>query len=97
MDYFYDGQVRRYLAQFINILSNFAYKDGKGNIIQVPVRYGDISRQAAQLLKKNSENAIPSAPFIACYIKDMQFDRPRMQDPTFVSKIQIRERELNTI
>ena len=96
MDYFYDGQVRRYLAQFINILSNFAYKDGKGNIIQVPVRYGDISRQAAQLLKKNSENAIPSAPFIACYIKDLQFDRPRMQDPTFISKIQIRERELNT-
>jgi len=96
MDYFYDGQVRRYLTQFINILSNFAYKDGKGNIIQVPVRYGDISRQAAQLLKKNSENAIPSAPFIACYIKDLQFDRPRMQDPTFISKIQIRERELNT-
>ena len=96
MDYFYDGQVRRYLTQFINILSNFAYKDGKGNIIQVPVRYGDISRQSAQILKKNSENAIPNAPFIACYIKDLQFDRPRMQDPTFVSKIQIRERELNT-
>ena len=92
MDYFYDGQVRRYLTQFMNVMSNFAYKDAKGALVQVPVRYGDLSRQVAQILKKNSENTIPSAPFIACYIKDLQFDRPRMQDPTFVSKIHVRER-----
>ena len=92
MDYFYDGQVRRYLTQFMNVMSNFAYKDAKGNLVQIPVRYGDMSRQVAQILKKNSENTIPSAPFIACYIKDLQFDRPRMQDPSFVSKIHIRER-----
>lgn len=96
MDYFYDGQVRRYLAQFMNIFSNFAYKDNKGNLVTVPVRYGDMSRQVAQILRKNSENSIPSAPFIACYIKDLQFDRARLQDPTFVSKINIREREFNT-
>ena len=60
--------------------------------MQVPVRYGDMTRQVSQILKKNSENTIPSAPFIACYIKDLQFDRARMQDPTFVSKLQIRER-----
>ncbi len=93
MDHFYDGQVRRYLTQFMNVMSNFAYKDSKGQLVQVPVRYGDMSRQVASILKKNSENTIPSAPFIACYIKDLQFDRPRMQDPTFVSKIHIRERE----
>lgn len=92
MDYFYDGQVRRYLAQFIQIMSNFSYRDAKGQLTQVPVRYGDLTRQVAQILKKNSENTIPSAPFIACYIKDLQFDRPRIQDPTFVSKIHIRER-----
>jgi hypothetical protein len=95
MDFFYDGQVRRYLTQFMNVMSNFAYKDAKGNLVQIPVRYGDMSRQVSQILKKNSENTIPSAPFIACYIKDLQFDRPRMQDPTFVSKIHIRERAWN--
>jgi hypothetical protein len=73
-------------------MSNFSYKDAKGQLVQVPVRYGDMTRQVAQILKKNSENTIPSAPFIACYIRDLQFDRPRMQDPTFVSKLQIRER-----
>ena len=92
MDYFYDGQVRRYLSQFIQLMSNFAYKDAKGQLVQVPVRYGDMSRQVSQILKKNSENTIPSAPFIACYIKELKYDRERMQDPTFVSKINIKER-----
>jgi hypothetical protein len=92
MDYFYDAQVRRYLTQFIRVMSNFAYKDAKGQLVKVPVRYGDMNRQVAHILRKNSENAIPSAPFIACYIKDLQFDRMRMQDPTFVSKVHIRER-----
>ena len=92
MDYFYDGQVRRYVTQFIQILSNFAYKDAKGQLVRVPVRYGDMTRQVGQLLKKNSENTIPSAPFIACYIKDLQYDLTRLQDPTFISKVNIRER-----
>ena len=91
-DHFYDGQVRRYLTQFMRVMSNFSYKDAKGKLTQIPVRYGDMNRQVASLLKKNSENTIPSAPFIACYIKDIQFDRPRMQDPTFVSTVNIRER-----
>lgn len=73
-------------------MSNFGYKDARGQVVKVPVRYGDMNRQVAQILRKNSENAIPSAPFIACYIKDLQFDRTRMQDPTFVSTMKIRER-----
>ena len=92
MDYFFDNQVERYLVQFINVMCNFAYKDAKGNLTQIPVRYGDMTRQVGQILKKNSENTIPSAPFISCYIKDMQYDRPRMQDPSFISKIHIKER-----
>lgn len=95
MDYFYDGQCRRYLTQFMRVMSNFAYKDAKGKLTQIPVRYGDMNRQVGSILKKNSENTIPSAPFVACYIKDLQYDRPRHQDPTFVSKINIRERSFN--
>ena len=94
-DYFYDGQIRRYVTQFIRVMSNFSYKDGKGNLIQIPVRYGDLSRQTAQILKKGSENVLSSAPFIACYIKDFRYDRSRLQDPTFVSKVQIRERDVD--
>jgi hypothetical protein len=91
-DFFYDAQVKRYLTQFMRIMSSFSYKDAKGQLVRIPVRYGDMNRQVASILKKNSENTIPSAPFIACYIKELKFDRSRLQDPTFVSKVNIRER-----
>ena len=76
----------------MRLMSNFAYKDAKGKLVQIPVRYGDMNRQVAQILTKNSENIVQSAPFIACYIKGMEFDRDRMQDPTYVEKVNIRER-----
>lgn len=92
MEHFYDGQLKRYLGQFIRMLSNFSYKDARGVITRVPVRYGDMNRQVASIINKNSENVIASAPFIACYFKDLQYDRARVQDPSFVGKIHIRER-----
>jgi len=94
-DWFYDGQVKRYLTQFMRIMSNFSVKDARGRLTRVPVRYGDMNRQVSSLLKKNTENTIPSAPFIACYIKDLQYDRARMQEPTFVSAVNIRERAVD--
>jgi hypothetical protein len=95
MDHFYDGQLRRYLTQFMRAMSGFGYKNNSGVVTKIPVIYGDMSRQAAQILKKNSENTVPTAPFISCYIKDVQFDQSRVQDPTFVKKYHIRERSLN--
>lgn len=96
-DWFYDGQMRRYLTQFIRVMSNFSYKDAKGQLVQVPARYGDMTRQVAQILSKNSENVMPSAPFIACYIKEIKFDRPRIQDPTFVDSKHMRERAVDPV
>jgi hypothetical protein len=92
MDHFYDGQMRRYLTQFIRVMSNFSYKDAKGNLTRAPVRYGDMNRQVAAILSQNSENIVQSCPFIACYIKDIQYDRDRLQDPTYTNNVQIRER-----
>ena len=97
MNHFYDGQIRRYLIQFMRIMSNFSYKDNRGNIIQVPVRYGDMNRQVAQILKKNTENTIPNAPFIACYIKDIQYDPSRTQAPSFTDTTSIRERAVDPV
>jgi hypothetical protein len=94
-DFFYDGQLRRYLTQFMRAMSNFSVKNNSGVVTRVPVIYGDMSRQAANILKKNSENTIPTAPFISCYIKEVQFDQSRVQDPTFIKKYQIRERAVD--
>jgi hypothetical protein len=97
MEHFYDGQIRRYLTQFMRLMSNFTYKDARGNLVQIPVRYGDMTRQVASVLKKNSENVLNSAPFIACYIKSLDFARDRLQDPTYIGKMHIRERQYGYI
>ena len=97
MEHFYDGQIRRYLTQFMRLMSNFSYKDSRGELVQVPVRYGDMTRQVAGVMKKNSENVLNSAPFIGCYIKSLDFARDRLQDPTYIGKMHIRERQYGYI
>lgn len=95
MQHFYDGQIRRYITQMIRLLSNFSYKDGDGNLVQVPVTYGDLTRQVASIIRDNSENKIPSAPRIAVYVTGLEQDRDRTTDSSFVSKVHLREREFD--
>lgn len=92
MLHFYDGQIRRYITQMIRMLSDFSYKDGSGELRRIPVMYGDITRQVANLLRDNSENKLPSAPRIAMYITGLEIDRERTSDSSFVSKVHVRER-----
>ena len=92
MQHFYDGQIRRYLTQMIRMFSGFNYEDGKGNLKQVPVMYGDITRQVAHIIRDNSENKIPSVPRMGVYINGLEMDRNRLSDSSFVSKVNIRER-----
>ena len=101
--FFYDQQIRRFLLQFARIFSNFdvefgANEAGQGpgsevdTLIRVPVRYGDASRQAQTILQNNSANDMPSTPLMTFYITDLKYDRPRIQEPNFVSNIQVRQR-----
>ena len=98
MQHFYDAQIRRYILQFIRMMSNFSYVTGKNSkgqseTLQVPVKYGDMSRQVAQIIKKGSENTLIPAPQISCYITNIAYDRDRMQNPYHIDKKHIRERE----
>lgn len=95
MQFFYDGQIRRYLTQTIRVLSNFTVKYGDGTLVRVPVVYGDQDRQAANIIRQNSENKISSVPRIAVYISGLDLDMTRMSDSTFVGKVHVREREIN--
>lgn len=95
--FFYDEQIRRFLLQFTRIFSNFQVeygKDDNGNsgLLRVPVRYGDVSRQAQTIIQQNSANEMPSAPMITFYVASMDYDRPRMQEPYHVDKLQVRQR-----
>jgi hypothetical protein len=95
--FFYDGQIRRFITQFIRIISNFDVEFGKDRnghkaLQRVPVIYGDQSRQAASIIRGNSENALMNVPAIAVYVSALDYDRERLQEPTFVSKLNLRER-----
>ena len=96
--FFFDEQLRRFLLQFARIFSNFAVEYGRDEegknhtLIRVPVKYGDWSRQAQTVLQNNSASTMTSTPQMTFYISALDYDRPRIQDPTFVSNISVRQR-----
>ena len=92
MDFFYDGQIRRYVTQFMRVFIGFKYQAGDGDERLVPVMYGDLTRQVASIIKDNSENKMPTVPRISCYITGLELDTSRLADSTFVSKVNVRER-----
>lgn len=101
-DFFYDGQVRRFITQFMRMISNIQVEFGRdrNNVIalqRVPVYYGDSSRQVAAILKNNSENTLSAVPAIAVYVSGLQYDRERVQDPSMVSSVRLRERKYDSI
>lgn len=101
--FFYDEQLRRFLLQFTRMVSNFQVEYGNETdgvnaaaLLRVPVRYGDASRNAQTVIQNNSANQLPSTPMMTFYISSLDYDRPRMQEPTFVSTINVRQRTYDT-
>lgn len=100
--YFYDEQIRRYLLQFTRMISLFQVEYGRNeqgtsDLIRVPVRYGDASRQAQTIIQQNSANSLPSTPLMTFYITSLDYDRPRMQEPYHVSKMSVRQRTYDSV
>lgn len=96
--FFYDEQIRRYLLQFTRIFSNFQVEYGRDEegtnhtLIRVPIRYGDSTRQVQTILQQNSASFMPATPLMTFYISELNYDRPRMQEPYHISKINVRQR-----
>ena len=96
--FFYDEQIRRFLLQFARICSNFQIEYGReansedAALLRVPVRYGDATRNAQTIIQENSANNLPSTPLMTFYIHSLEYDRPRIQEPYFVSKVNVRQR-----
>lgn len=99
--FFYDNQIRRFLVQFARIFSDWEVTKGKdpaGNdiLVRVPVMYGDSSRQASAIIANNSASNMPSAPLITYYISGLEYDQKRTQEPYFIDKMSVRQRQYNT-
>jgi hypothetical protein len=101
IQFFYDAQIERFLAQFIRMVSGFQVefgqdREGNTTLQRVPVYYGDSSRQVQAILSQNTAgNMLPTVPAMAAWINNITYDRDRVQDPTFIGKMQIRERYYN--
>jgi len=93
MQFFYDGQIRRYITQTIRVFSNFVVKYGDGTLVRIPVMYGDADRQVASIIRQNSENKVNSIPRISVYVTELSLDRNRLSDSSFVGKLHFRERD----
>jgi len=97
MQYFYDGQVRKYVTQAIRLFSNFSIRDVDGELRRIPVLYGNLSKEVASILNDNSENKFPSAPRMSVYITALEQDRSRTSDYSFVSKVNVTERQFDPV
>ena len=98
LQYFYAAQIRNYRLQVIRAFSNFSVSvgtnaDGSPRLKRVPCRYGDTSRLAEIIIAGNSENKIPSAPFISVYVTNMALSPERRAAPSLVSTLNVNERE----
>jgi len=71
-------------------------EQGTTDLVRVPVRYGDASRQAQTIIQQNSRNSLPSTPLMTFYITGLDYDRPRMQEPYYVNRVAVRQRTYDT-
>jgi hypothetical protein len=102
LDYWYDGQFRRYFLQFVHIFQGFQYvqgrtADGKPIFRTVPAKMAVKDRQVGHILRNNSENTMMTVPQITCDVVSMTLARDRIQQPNFVSTVQVYEREINPV
>ena len=98
--FFNDDQIRRYLLQFTRMFSLFEVEYGRNeqgttDLIRVPIRYGDASRNAQTILNQNSANSLNATPLMTFHITGLTYDRDRMQEPYHVNKMMVRQRTWN--
>ena len=96
--FFYDKQIKRFLSQIISVFSYFEVEfgdDNSGNPVyrRVPVKYATNDKMTASILKNNSENTMLNVPAMSVYITGLEYQRDRMQDPSFVDKMSIRQKK----
>ena len=98
--YFYDKQLRRYIQQFIRIFAGFQvamHSDAEGNVVYqtAPVRYGDVSRMAAHIVRENSENMTQTTPFISCHVTGLETAPDRRTSPQYEETVPVFEKKFD--
>lgn len=98
MNFFYDGQIRRYIVQFMRVFADVKIQtgpDANGVISEkrVPVIYGQSSWQGSQILAGQTQNTLHPVPLMAASIVNLEPAPERRYNPTHESTVQGTERE----
>lgn len=95
MEFFFDNQYRRYLLQFMRIFADLKIEVSPGVLRRVPIRYGDMSRMVAHILRENSQNTTMTAPQMSAWIQSIELAPERRNDTSYVRKTRAVEREFD--
>jgi hypothetical protein len=93
--YFYSGQLRTYIAQFLRIFSGFQTQDGvdrnsdgTNDYRAVTVHYGDIDRVMGSILQNQSESFVAQKlPIISGYMTGLSLDADRRQSKRHLENV----------
>lgn len=102
INYFYDGQLKRYREQFGRIFSTIQCQAGvasDGSILYktVPAIPASADLQAMNIIMNNSENTIQTVPMFAYYITEMNLAPERRQNPTYVRQLGVTYRDVDPL
>lgn len=98
MNFFYDGQIRRYLVQFMRVFSDIKIQTGPdANGVtsekRVPVIYGQASWQGSQILAGQTQNTLHPVPLMAASIVNVEPAPDRRYNPMHESTVHGTERK----
>jgi hypothetical protein len=95
-DYFYSGQIRRFLNQICKGFSGLVYETGYREGIKeqplIPCYLATKDRQVAHILRKNSENVVLTIPQITVEVQDVKPIRANTQVPSLIKQDDVSER-----
>ncbi len=100
MSYFYDGQLRRYLTQFIRMFSEFQVAngynpDGTPILKTIPIKMAMTNKNVASIIGNNSETTINATPQMSVYIEGITLSPERRQTPNHTSQVSVTERRID--
>jgi len=84
-DYYYQGQIRKYMIQFMAIFSGMQVSVGKNrfdsqsDLIRVPIIHGSKDRVVSAILASNSPNIPTRLPIMSAHILSVQQAQDRMK------------------
>lgn len=89
-NFFYEGQLRAYLRQFMAVFYGLQVKTGRGEceeeFITVPCVMGSKDRVVAALFAGNTQNRVISVPAMAVFMQNLEIANERRKVPSMLDQ-----------